>query len=134
MQTDANGFFQFTNLPVGNFEVRDLPPQPIFQGTQTLDGATTAGTVNGVTRGVALVDVITDINLVGGENSINNDFGKVLPSNVRAYAAERNGLLRREQRQLIRRRRQPHRRRHGAICSRQMPRGRSGPKYADGDQ
>ena len=84
MQTDANGFFQFTSLPVGNYEVRDLPPQPIFQGTQTLDGATTAGTVNGITRGTALVDVITNIDLVGGENSINNDFGKVLPSNVGA--------------------------------------------------
>jgi uncharacterized repeat protein (TIGR01451 family) len=82
--TDANGFYQFLNLPAGAYRVTELPPQPTFQGNPTIDGLDTAGTVNGVTRGVALNDVITGIALVGGENSINNDFGECPPSNVGA--------------------------------------------------
>jgi fimbrial isopeptide formation D2 family protein len=92
VQTDANGFYQFLNLPVGDYRVTELPPQPIFQGQVTLQGCNMAGTVNGVTRGVAPMgsDVITGINLVGGDNSVNNNFGEDLPSNVGAIVLSGN--------------------------------------------
>src|SRR5207253_1557339 len=86
VQTDATGFYQFLNLPAGSYRVTELPPQPTFQGNPTVDGCDVAGTVNGVTRGTALNDVITGITLVAGENSINNDFGEVLSSNVGAIS------------------------------------------------
>lgn len=78
IQTDANGFYQFLNLAPGAYRVTQLPPQPTYQNQPTLDGCDVAGTVNGVTRGTALNDVITNIVLTAGENSINNDFGEVL--------------------------------------------------------
>jgi uncharacterized repeat protein (TIGR01451 family) len=88
--TDANGFYQFLNLPAGSYRVNELLSQPTFQGQLTLEGATNVGTVNGVTRGVGFNDVITGITLAGGENSINNDFGEVLPSNVGAIILSGN--------------------------------------------
>jgi hypothetical protein len=88
--TDANGFYQFLDLPVGNYRVTELPPQPVFNGVQTIEGTTTAGMVNGVTVGTALNDVITNIDLMGGDNSVNNDFGECPPSNVGAISLSGN--------------------------------------------
>ncbi len=90
--TDTNGFYTFTDLPAGSYEVTELPPQPIFMGQQTIMECNAAGTVNGVTVGVAPVgsDVITDITLAANDKSINNDFGKVLPSNVGAILLSGN--------------------------------------------
>jgi uncharacterized repeat protein (TIGR01451 family) len=77
--TDANGFYQFLNLPVGTYRVTELPPQPTFNGQPTVQGMNMAGTVNGVTVGTVNGDVINGVALSNGQNSINNDFGECQP-------------------------------------------------------
>jgi fimbrial isopeptide formation D2 family protein len=80
--TDQNGFFQFNNLTPNTYRVSELPPAPTYNGGPLLQGQNTAGTVNGVYRGVVHANVITGVALAGGEHSINNDFGWCPPSQV----------------------------------------------------
>jgi hypothetical protein len=71
--TDANGFYQFTNLAAGSYKVVETQP-PIYQ-----DGKDTAGTTGGVVgpnQGIG-TDFITDIPLASGQSSQNNNFGEV---------------------------------------------------------
>ncbi len=81
--TDQNGDYLFTNgdgipLEAGRFEVREAQPSGYFSV-----GAA-AGTVDGLTEGVVLnPDVISQIDLIGGQDSIDNDFGEVLPASIR---------------------------------------------------
>ena len=98
VQTDANGFYQFLNLPVGDYRVIELPPQPIVPGPADPGRVQHGRDGERHHRRRRLdSDVITDINLAGGENSINNNFGEVLPSNVGGDHLERPRLLRRQQ-------------------------------------
>ena len=57
----------------------------------------TPGTVNGATRGVVTtVDILSSINLDGGDDSIHNDFAEVKPASVSGYVyvdANNNGVF-----------------------------------------
>ena len=75
--TDAQGDYAFENLPVGTYRVVETQP------AKYLSVGAQAGTVDGITRGtVASVDVLTSIVLVGGDDSIHNDFAEVRPAAV----------------------------------------------------
>jgi hypothetical protein len=67
--TNGVGFYEFTNLPAGTYVVREAQPAAF------LDGKDTAGS----TGGTVTNDQIATIPLVAGANSINNNFGELLP-------------------------------------------------------
>jgi protocatechuate 3,4-dioxygenase beta subunit len=72
--TDAGGQYQFNNLPPGTYQVVETQPKGFFSV-----GAT-AGSVNQVQRGVvSSADVISAVALLGGEDSIDNDFAEATP-------------------------------------------------------
>ena len=72
-----DGTYQFDDLAPGTYQV--VETQPI----DYLSVGAQAGTVDGVTRGsVFSVDVITDVTLLGGEDSVNNNFGEVTPASL----------------------------------------------------
>jgi hypothetical protein len=81
--TGSNGAYAFTTtstggpLPAGTYKVTETQPAGFLQGTNTV------GTVNGVTDGTLIpVDMIGSIVLAAGDNSINNNFGELLPVTV----------------------------------------------------
>ena len=57
----------------------------------------TPGTVNGETRGVVTtVDILSSINLDGGDDSIHNDFAETRPAELSGYVyydANNNGIM-----------------------------------------
>ena len=74
--TDASGNYRFTGLAAGTYKVVE-PTQP----PGTVDGKTTAGTINGVTTGVATAQgavpsTISAIALAANQLSINNNFAE----------------------------------------------------------
>ena len=75
--TDAAGNYRFDALRPGTYRVVETQPA----GYASV-GAT-AGTVDGATRGaVTNVDVISSVSLLGGEDSIHNDFAEYRPASV----------------------------------------------------
>ena len=75
--TDAQGNYHFDNLEIGQFRVVETQP-----GGYLSVGAT-PGTVGGQTRGVVTTsDILSDIGLLGGENSVHNDFAEYLPVSI----------------------------------------------------
>jgi hypothetical protein len=81
--TGLDGTYAFTATPTGSpllpgtYTVTETQPAGFLQGTNTV------GTVNGVTDGVLIpVDMIGSIVLTSGQNSINNNFGEVLPVTI----------------------------------------------------
>jgi SdrD B-like domain len=64
--TDANGYYQFTNLPAGNYVIAEV--------TTTNNITSSAGTVNGTTDGTANSAEIDSILLNPGDVGINYDF------------------------------------------------------------
>jgi len=88
--TDASGAYRFDNLLPGRYRIVETQPQGY------LSVGARAGTVAGQTRGsVATPDVLTDIDLAGGEDSSNNDFAEVRPASLRGYVyhdANDNGI------------------------------------------
>ncbi|MEW4566148.1 SdrD B-like domain-containing protein [Bremerella sp. JC770] len=80
--TDANGYYKVTNMPPGVYEVLEVVQPPTYQ-----DGKDTAGTVNGVTKGVANNpgDRISTITLKGGDSGINYNFGEIRPAEIRGH-------------------------------------------------
>ena len=78
--TDAEGYYHFDALPPGQFQVVETQPSGYFGvGAE-------AGTVDGQTRGtVASSDVLTDIALLGGEDSVENDFAEALPASLAGH-------------------------------------------------
>ncbi|MEK6234617.1 MAG: carboxypeptidase regulatory-like domain-containing protein, partial [Planctomycetales bacterium] len=78
--TDAAGEYSFADLLPGEYRIVESQPDGLFSVSAS------AGDVDGDVRGTVLSpDVITDIDLVGGENSENNDFGESLPGTVSGF-------------------------------------------------
>ena len=78
--TDADGNYAFSGeeLTPGTYRVVESQPSA-YQSV----GAT-AGTVDGVTVGaVESVNIITDVSLVGGDDSVDNDFAEFVPASIR---------------------------------------------------
>jgi len=88
--TDANGQYKFDNITPGTYRIVETQP------TGYLSVGATAGTVGGSTRGVVTsVDVLSSISLVGGDDSVNNDFAEVKPATLSGYVyhdADNDGL------------------------------------------
>ncbi len=68
--TDANGFYEFTNLPAGTYGVQEVQPAGY------LDGLDTPGSTGG---GAPQNDTLVTVPLAAGANSVNNNFGELLP-------------------------------------------------------
>lgn len=81
--TSAQGQYRFegTWIVPGTYRVVEVQPAaPLFSV-----GAT-AGKVDGATRGASSgTDIVTDIVLLGGENSVSNDFAEALPGSLSGY-------------------------------------------------
>ncbi len=75
--TDANGAYKFNGLLPGKYRVVETQPSGWFST------GSKAGTVNGATRGTTSgPDALIEITLDGGETSIRNDFGEILPAKI----------------------------------------------------
>jgi hypothetical protein len=86
-QTDANGQYSFTDLTPGTYTLTKLTTPAGF-----LDWVDRAGNLGGT----AGVDTITNIQLQGGANGVEYDFGHVAPSSVSGYVyfdANKDGVL-----------------------------------------
>ena len=78
--TGGDGGYQFDGILPGTYRVVETQPAGYLSvGAQ-------AGTVDGDTRGEVFgLDVITDIALLGGDDSIHNDFGEVRPASLSGH-------------------------------------------------
>lgn len=89
--TDANGYYHFDNLLPGTYSVVETQP-----GGYLSVGAT-AGNVGGSTRGsVDSPNSIVGVALLGGDNSVHNDFAEVRPASIAGRVnvdLNRNDLL-----------------------------------------
>ncbi|MDT7837383.1 SdrD B-like domain-containing protein [Aquabacterium sp. OR-4] len=75
--TAADGSYKFDDLRPGTYSVNEgTVPAPY------LDGKDTAGTVGGVTSGVAGNDVVNTVVLKSGDASIENNFGEIVPGTI----------------------------------------------------
>ncbi|MBN2022004.1 MAG: carboxypeptidase regulatory-like domain-containing protein [Pirellulales bacterium] len=78
--TLADGTYAFTDVEPGTYRVVETQPSGY------LSVGATAGTVDGLTRGAASsADVITDVALLGGEDSVHNDFAEVRPASLSGH-------------------------------------------------
>ena len=85
--TDAHGNYKFANVDPGQYRVVETQPSPYFSV-----GAT-AGKVAGVVRGtVTTPDIISDITLLGGEDSVHNDFAEALPNSLAGHVGIGSGI------------------------------------------
>jgi SdrD B-like domain len=81
--TNANGYYQFSNLVACKYTINETQPSGYN------NGITTIGTVNGIKVGTVTVnDKIENITLSTGQNSINNNFGEFL---INAPVTTNNG-------------------------------------------
>lgn len=79
-QTDATGHYHFNVAEPGTYRVVETQP------TNYLSVGARAGTVDGVTRGlVSSADVISQVGLLGGEDSVNNDFAETRPASLSGH-------------------------------------------------
>jgi serine-aspartate repeat-containing protein C/D/E len=78
--TDSQGAYKFDGLAIGTYRVVETQPSGYFSV-----GAT-PGTVDGQVRGVVLTpDILDQIGLLGGDNSIRNDFAEAVPNSIRGH-------------------------------------------------
>ncbi len=90
--TDADGNYEFTaDVLPGTYRVVEVQP------TGYLSVGASVGTVDGEPRGVVTsVDVISDITLLGGEDSVNNDFAEARPVAISGHVyhdADNDGVF-----------------------------------------
>ncbi|MCL2118172.1 MAG: carboxypeptidase regulatory-like domain-containing protein [Planctomycetaceae bacterium] len=81
--TDVNGFYKFDGILPGKYQIVETQPEGYLSvGSQP-------GTVSGQARGQSqTVDILAEIELLGGEDSINNNFGEVKPGAISGYVYE----------------------------------------------
>jgi protocatechuate 3,4-dioxygenase beta subunit len=88
--TDANGNYAIDGVLPGQYRLVETQPGQYFSV-----GAT-AGSVNGAINGsVTSVDVISDITLLGGQDSVHNDFAESLPVSLSGHVyhdADQDGI------------------------------------------
>ena len=89
--SDADGSYRFEDLLPGTYRVVETQPTGYFSV-----GAT-AGNVGGVTRGsVEDADTISGIALLGGEDSVENDFAEAAPAKLSGHVyhdADNDGMF-----------------------------------------
>lgn len=89
--TNATGDYNFTGVLPGKYQVREAQPSGF------ISVGATAGTVGGATRGqVVSADVIGDIDLLGGDDSVRNDFAEARPASLSGHVyhdRNNNGVL-----------------------------------------
>jgi serine-aspartate repeat-containing protein C/D/E len=78
--TDSQGNYKFDNLPIGKYRVVETQPSGYFSvGAEP-------GNVNGEARGVVTTpDILSDISLLGGDHSVQNDFAEALPNSISGH-------------------------------------------------
>ena len=74
--SNGAGFYEFTGLVAGNYSVTEVQPGAY------LDGQDTAGSKGGNTT---VNDVISNVVLAAGDNSVNNNFGELVGAQVRGF-------------------------------------------------
>ncbi|QDV58092.1 MSCRAMM family protein [Rosistilla oblonga] len=74
--TNANGFYEFTDLAPGSYSVIQVQPNGYFDGDQH------AGTTDGDDSGL---NSIVSIGLLANQNSLNNDFCELPPAMISGY-------------------------------------------------
>jgi len=75
-QTDANGAYVFDALRPGTYTINEVQPAGL------MDGSDSAGTLGGL----AGDDVISEIQLTGGQNGTGYNFGEIAPSSLSGFA------------------------------------------------
>ena len=89
-QTGQNGDYSFDAVLPGTYRVVETQPSGY------LDVGAVAGTVGGATRGSTSGDnIITEVELLGGEDSIENNFAEVRPASISGHVyhdANNNGV------------------------------------------
>ncbi|MEN6459310.1 MAG: SdrD B-like domain-containing protein [Thermoguttaceae bacterium] len=89
--TDDDGNYTFEGLTPGTYRVVETQPD------EYLSVGDTPGTVDGETRGVVTtVDILSDIELLGGDDSVHNDFAETLPASISGFVyvdANNNGVF-----------------------------------------
>ncbi|MBI3839668.1 MAG: hypothetical protein HY288_17240 [Planctomycetia bacterium] len=78
--TDTQGNYKFDTLPIGRFRVVEAQPSGYFSvGAEP-------GNVDGDVRGVVTTpDILSDISLLGGDDSVQNDFAEALPNSISGH-------------------------------------------------
>ncbi len=75
--TDTQGNYKFDHLVLGTYRVVETQPSPYFSV-----GAA-PGTVDGQVRGVVTTpDILSELTLLGGDDSVQNDFAEALPNSI----------------------------------------------------
>ena len=78
--TDANGDYEFADLPPGDYGVREITPDGLF------DGGAQPGTLDGMSRGEASgLGEIVSINLAGGEDVEDVSFCEHVGANLSGH-------------------------------------------------
>ncbi|HEY4759222.1 MAG TPA: SdrD B-like domain-containing protein, partial [Thermoguttaceae bacterium] len=78
--TDATGHYSFEGLLPDIYQIVETQPEDY------LSVGAIPGTVGGATRGsVATVDILSSINLEGGDDSINNDFAETRAASISGF-------------------------------------------------
>jgi len=89
--TDATGHYHFDGLQPGEYRVVETQPTGYFSV------GSSPGHVNGVTNGSVLSpDVLTDITLVGGQDSVENDFAESAAASLSGHVyhdADNDGVF-----------------------------------------